>query len=120
MKKKILLVDDEEDILDATKSLLEYDEGIEVCTAKNGLEATSVYLNEKPCLTFMDVRMPKMDGFEAFEKIRTLDENAKIILVSGFDYAVEKITDAKNKGLCCFQNKPIGIKTFEELIVKFD
>jgi len=116
--KKILLVDDDEDILNATQCLLEY-EGFEIFTAKDGLEATTIYQQQKPSLTFMDVCMPNMDGFEAFEKIRTMDKNAKIILLSGFEYDQEKITDAKNKGLCCFHNKPIGLAKFKELIIRF-
>ena len=113
-----MLVDDEKDLLESTQFLLE-SRGFQVSIAKDGLEAISVYQQQKPSMVFMDVRMPKMDGFEAFEKIITIDKNAKIVLVSGFQGDVKKITDAKNKGLCCYHNKPVRIEKLEELIEKF-
>jgi len=113
-----MLVDDEEDLLDSTQFLLE-SRGFQVCIAIDGLEAVSVYQQKKPSLTFMDVRMPKMNGFEAFEKIRSIDKNAKIVLISGFEDDTKKIIDAKNNGLCCFQTKPVGIQILEELIERF-
>jgi len=68
MKSKILLVDDEEDIVE----FLEYNlkqEGFEVISAYDGEEALKK-LREKPDLIILDVMMPKMDGFEVCKRIR--------------------------------------------------
>ena len=70
---KILLVDDEEDILD----LLEYNlskEGFDVYTAQNGIEAIKKAKDIIPSLILMDVMMPEMDGMEACEEMRKIDE----------------------------------------------
>lgn len=70
---KILLVDDEEDILD----LLEYNltkEGFDVYTAQNGREAVKKAKNIIPSIILMDVMMPEMDGMEACEEMRKIDE----------------------------------------------
>jgi two-component system alkaline phosphatase synthesis response regulator PhoP len=70
---KILLVDDEPDILE----ILSYNlsaEGYLISTASNGLEAVKKAKKLQPHLIIMDVMMPEMDGIEACEKIRILPE----------------------------------------------
>ena len=72
MKKsdiKILLVDDEPDILEIVGYNLS-SEGYQVITAENGIEAVRKAKKEKPHLIIMDVMMPEMDGIEACEQIR--------------------------------------------------
>ena len=73
MKKKdikILLVDDEPDILEIVSYNLSA-EGYEVFTAKNGVEAVSKAKKKHPHLIILDVMMPEMDGIEACEIIRS-------------------------------------------------
>ncbi len=82
MKKKdikILLVDDEQDILEIVGYNLEQ-EGYQIITAYNGKEAVSKAKKENPHLIIMDVMMPEMDGMEACENIRKIPElNSTII-----------------------------------------
>lgn len=72
MKKKdikILLVDDEPDILEIVGYNLSA-EGYQVLTAENGIQAVKKAKKEKPQLIILDVMMPEMDGIEACEQIR--------------------------------------------------
>lgn len=76
MKKKdikILLVDDEPDILEIVGVNLSA-EGYKISTASNGLEAVKKAKKELPHLIILDVMMPEMDGIEACEKIREIAE----------------------------------------------
>ena len=76
MKKKdikILLVDDEPDILEIVGYNLEQ-AGYHVTKAENGKEAVKLAIKVKPHLIIMDVMMPEMDGMEACEKIREIPE----------------------------------------------
>jgi two-component system alkaline phosphatase synthesis response regulator PhoP len=76
MKKKdikILLVDDEPDILEIVGYNLEQ-AGYNVTKAENGKEAVKLAIKVKPHLIIMDVMMPEMDGMEACEKIREIPE----------------------------------------------
>ncbi|WP_340077326.1 response regulator transcription factor [Leptobacterium sp. I13] len=93
MKKKdikILLVDDEPDILEIIGYNLST-EGYQVSTAKNGVEAVSKAKKEEPHLIIMDVMMPEMDGIEACEQIRKIPKlnNAIITFLTarGEDYS---------------------------------
>jgi len=67
----ILLVDDEKDILEIVSYNLS-EEGYNVLTAENGLQAIEVAKKKKPQLIVLDVMMPEMDGIEACEKLRKL------------------------------------------------
>jgi two-component system alkaline phosphatase synthesis response regulator PhoP len=87
---KILLVDDEPDILE----ILEYNlsaEGYKVITAENGMEAIKLAKKKKPQLIILDVMMPEMDGMEACEQIRKIpgQENTIITFLTarGEDYS---------------------------------
>lgn len=82
MKKKdikILLVDDENDILEIVSYNLNQ-EGYQVFTAENGKEAVSKAKKVSPHLIIMDVMMPEMDGMEACEQIRKIPELSNTII----------------------------------------
>ncbi len=70
-KHKILLVDDEEDIIEFLSYNLEK-EGYTVVTANNGIEAVKKAKKEKPDLILMDVMMPEMDGMTAVQEIKKI------------------------------------------------
>ncbi len=82
MKKKdikILLVDDEPDILEIVGYNLSQ-EGYKIVTASNGKEAIMMAKKERPQLIVMDVMMPEMDGIEACENIRKIPELSQVII----------------------------------------
>jgi len=82
MKKKnikILLVDDEPDILEIVGYNLSQ-EGYKILTANNGKEAIAVAKKEKPHLIIIDVMMPEMDGIEACENIRQIPDLQQTII----------------------------------------
>ena len=85
MKKKdikILLVDDEPDILEIVSYNLT-NEGYQIFTASNGVEAVKKSKEIQPHLILLDVMMPEMDGIEACAKIREID-NLKDVLIAFF------------------------------------
>ena len=72
MGKKILIVDDEPHIRALLEQTLEdfEDEDVEILTAKDGREGLETIEEERPDLVFLDVMMPKMNGFEVCETIK--------------------------------------------------
>ena len=113
MKKKdikILLVDDEPDILEIVGYNLSL-EGYQVLTAENGAIAVKKARKEKPQLIIMDVMMPEMDGIEACEQIRKVPELNETIITfltaRGEDYSLVAGFDA---GADDYITKPIKPK----------
>ena len=87
---RILLVDDEEDILEFVSYNLQR-EGFRVYSAKNGIEAIQMAGKIKPDLVILDVMMPEMDGISACEEIRKLPVCKNVIIAfltaRGEDYS---------------------------------
>lgn len=109
MKTKILLVDDEKDIVEFLQYNLEQ-EGFQVITAHDGMEAIEK-LNQKPDLILLDVLMPKMDGYEACRKIRMMDEfkNTPVIFLTAKTAEMDEI-HGLNIGADDYIPKPISPK----------
>ena len=107
---KILLVDDEPDILEIVGYNLSK-EGYQVITANNGLEGVTKAEKERPQLIILDVMMPEMDGIEACEKIRQLPELKDVVITfltaRGEDYSQVAGFDA---GADDYITKPIKPK----------
>ncbi|WP_410881008.1 response regulator transcription factor [Myroides sp. DW712] len=87
---KVLLVDDEQDIIEIISYNLEK-EGYQVSTARNGKEAIEKAKKELPHLIILDVMMPEMDGMEACEHIRKIDSLQQVMITfltaRGEDYS---------------------------------
>ncbi len=98
MKKKILLVEDEEIIRNLLKKKLEQ-EGYEVKIAIDGEDGLKAMRNEKPNLVLLDIIMPKLSGFEVMEEIQKNEELKMIpvIVISNSGQPVE-LDKAKKLG----------------------
>lgn len=80
MKKKVLVVDDEKDIVDILKYNLERDNEFEVFTAKDGKEALELAENN-PDLILLDIMMPELNGFEVCKQLKNNPATSKIPVI---------------------------------------
>ncbi len=72
MSQKVLVVDDEAHIRMLIEQTLEdlEDDGVEILTASDGEEAYNIIMEERPNLVYLDVMMPKMNGFDVCQKVK--------------------------------------------------
>jgi two-component system response regulator AtoC len=113
MALKVLLVDDEHDIVEVIQDRLEA-YGLTVVTAGTGVEALNKLSLEKFDGVFLDVKMPEMGGIEALEEIRKRDKEIPIIIITSSSTR-EAAIEAIGKGANEFLLKPFE---WEELKTK--
>ena len=89
---RILLVDDEPDVTLAFKMGLE-DNGYVVDAFNDPILALSTFKQGLNSLVLLDIKMPKMNGFELYKEIRKLDGNVKICFMTAFDLETEKLKE---------------------------
>ncbi|WP_457571113.1 response regulator [Desulfovulcanus sp.] len=119
MKKKILIVEDNEQNLYLATFLLEQ-KGYEVIAAINGLEAIDKTLSEKPDLILMDIQLPEINGYEATKRIKSMAEVRHIPIVAVTSYAmVGDREKALAIGCVGYIEKPFDPETFLSEIEKY-
>ncbi len=101
---KILIVDDETPIRRTLRDILEF-EGYEVDEAVDGLECVAKVQKEKYDVVITDIKMPKMDGIEALERLQILSPETPVIMVSGHG-TIDTAVEAVKKGAFDFISKP--------------
>jgi DNA-binding NtrC family response regulator len=112
--EKILIVDDEENMRRTLADILE-DEGYQVATAATGEEAIRMCSKGDYSIVLMDVRMPGVDGVEAFRQIRRHQEGVRVILMSA--YSVDALKEAAlDDGAIAFLSKPLDVEQVVRLI----
>lgn len=113
---KILIVDDEEDILIETKDILEH-KGFTVFTALESDAALDILQKEKPQIYILDVHMPKskLDGNGILAEIRKLDKQAYCIMLSRVDEK-ERIEEARRLLANHYVLKPVNYQELLELV----
>lgn len=82
VKKKILVVDDEPDVVDVIKLRLEAS-GFEVVVAYDGKEALDRVVRENPAAVLLDIMMPEVDGLNVLKRIRERDKKLPIFMITG-------------------------------------
>ncbi len=113
----ILIVDDDVGIVETLQYLLLH-EGYVVMAARDGQEAVNQYKETKPDIVLMDIKMPIMNGFNAFFKIKEFDKNANVVLTSSYAINDEEYQHAINLGLVGLLSKPFTIEKIIKMINK--
>ncbi|HNQ66476.1 MAG TPA: response regulator [Smithella sp.] len=105
MIKKILIVDDSPISVKIIKSCVPKDMGYELYDAADGQMGVEKYKEIKPDLTFMDLTMPVMTGFQALEEIMKMDTKAMVIILTA-DVQIKAIAKAHDLGAFSVLKKP--------------
>jgi two-component system nitrogen regulation response regulator NtrX len=105
VSRRVLVVDDEKGIREALQQLLEY-EDIEAQACASGGEALQRYLEFRPHLVLLDVKMQGMDGLETLRKLRELDPHAQVVMISGHG-SIQTAVEATQLGAYDFLEKPL-------------
>jgi CheY-like chemotaxis protein len=119
MSKKILVVEDYEDVRSFMKYLLE-DRGYQVYEAGDGIEAFDRFKQNHPDLILMDISLPEVDGLTATKAIRELEadgENIPIIAVTAFGRLYYK--KAMEAGCNELIDKPVDFDSIETVIHQY-
>ena len=106
MGARILLIDDDAGIRDSMRMPLEY-EGYEYLAAGSAEEGIKLVQRESPDIVFLDVKMPGMDGMEALNRIKALNENVPVVMISAHGTA-SLGAEATRRGAADFVEKPFG------------
>lgn len=103
--EKILLIDDEEDIIRVLSMSLRSD-GYDVVTALSGKEGLEVFEKESPDIILTDIKMPGMDGLEVLKRVKDLNPETEVIIITGHG-DIDSAIDALQNGASDFINKPV-------------
>lgn len=107
-KKKLLIVDDEAYVLQTFADYLRRI-GFNVRTASNGKEALDIYSRLKPDLIISDIQMPIMDGFELLDKVKESNPDQRFIMITGYLLKKGVIETLKQKNIF-YLKKPISLE----------
>jgi len=106
---KILIVDDDTDITLAFKKGLEND-GFDVDVFNDPQEALSNFGASKYDLLLLDIRMPKLNGFELYKEMNKIDDDVKVCFITAFEVYYEALREVfPSMQVECFIRKPIEI-----------
>jgi excisionase family DNA binding protein len=109
-KRKVLIVDDDEELVELLSDVFDKEGRFDVRTANNGFDAGMLVREFRPDLVVLDVMLPDINGKEVCQRIRSDDtlESVKIICISGM-VEQDKIAELKEAGANDFMHKPFNV-----------
>lgn len=111
-EKTVLVVDDEEDILDSLRLLLETTSGVDVETANSGAEALKILARRKVDLIVSDYKMPEMSGIDLLTRVRETDKHTPLIMITAFPDPKLAQRAINELGVRHFIPKPLDLDFF--------
>lgn len=115
--KKLLIVDDEIDVREFAANFFKKRK-IEVTTASSGEEALDILSAQKPDLILLDIKMCGIDGIETLKRIRELDKNTKVIMVTGKKPEEGGACDScQELGILDYIHKPLELDELESVVL---
>jgi DNA-binding response OmpR family regulator len=107
---RVLVIDDDEITLTLLQNVLQ-DEGCEVFSTADGPQGITIFKRMEPDLVLLDLGLPSMNGLEVLRKIKAIDQDARIIIVTG--YGTEEAAEVARKyGAFDFVQKPANYEDF--------
>lgn len=113
-KKKILIVDDEVEIVDFLARFLQR-LGVVAIKASNAQDALKKFNEERPDSVFLDIQMPDKDGITVLKEIKKVDDAVKVIMITGKDDK-ELQAKAKKYGALDYITKPLDLSELSNKI----
>ncbi len=110
---RVLVVEDDRSVREAVERALVF-EGYEVLTARDGAEALSMVMNEKPDVIVLDVMMPHIDGLEAARRIRARGDRTPILMLTARQAVADRVAGL-DAGADDYLVKPFAL---EELLAR--
>jgi len=119
VRLKAILIDDEINIIRNLQQVLPWDDQqVDIVgTAKNGVQALELVQAHHPQLIFCDIRMPVMDGIEFLQELRSIDQEAEVIMLTGYQ-EFEYARSVLRFHVMDYVLKPIDYDALEQLFVK--
>jgi DNA-binding response OmpR family regulator len=114
--KTILLVDDDRELIDGLRTLLEK-QGYRVVIANDGHQAKSVIYNQKPDLVILDMMMPRMGGYPVLEHFRGKPDTPPIIMITANEGSRHKAY-AEYLGVVDYIRKPFAMERLLDAVNK--
>jgi len=114
MKKKILVVDDDKEICDILTEMLA-EEGYQTFSALSGRLALDIVKKKKPELVLMDIKMPKMDGIEVLKRIKKIDKEVVVVMITGYG-SLDTAKEAMRLGAYDYVTKPFDLDSIKVVI----
>ncbi len=111
---KILLIDDETDVLYAFRRIFDSPK-IQIATAGSGEEGIAFYSKVQPNLVIMDIRMGEMNGLQTLEKIRAIDARTPVIMMTAYGTTKTAI-EAMKRGAYDYLLKPFDVPKLQQLV----
>jgi DNA-binding NtrC family response regulator len=105
MSKRILVIDDEPDMLVLLKMIIEDNTSYEVETTNNPAEGLKRLAEEDYDLVISDLKMPGLDGLEVFDELRKMKPDIPVIIITAYG-SPEAADEALKKGVSDFITKP--------------
>ena len=106
-KYKVLMIDDEADIVSFFKQAFSNFQHIDFFTALRAKEGIEIARKEKPQIVMVDLRMPGMNGEEALKEMKTFLPKSKYIVMSGWDEGNTQKRLEEEMGVAAFFKKPV-------------
>lgn len=103
---RVLIVDDEKIVTDSLQQTLSI-EGYETLSANSGADALALLQRDWPGIVITDINMPEMDGFALLERVRSIDEQIPVIVLTAFG-EVPNVVSAMQAGAYDFLEKPFS------------
>jgi two-component system response regulator (stage 0 sporulation protein F) len=111
---KILIADDQLGVRSLLVEIFQDDQH-DVKTAENGVEALRLFIDFKPELILLDMKMPVMNGLEALRQIRALDSQVAVIMMTAYG-DIQTMETAKDLGIHYYMGKPFDLFEMRERV----
>lgn len=115
-KERVLIVDDEKNIVGSLQEILA-DEGYEIATADDGLDALEIVQNDPPDLILLDIWIPGMDGIEVLRTLKTYYPEIEVLVMSGHG-TIDTAVNATKLGAFDFIEKPFSLNQIVQSVGK--